>query len=883
MNIFNKIKISMKLTAVITLLGLVSASAIGGLGYNAAKHSLRAESEAKLDAVLSNRSEALKSFLNSVESDLKTQVVNPSVKNALVEFEQAWNELPANKTSYLQGQYITNNPHPLGQKEELDAANDGTSYSAVHAKYHPYFRTIQRDRGYYDVFLFDNDGNLIYSVFKELDYATNLMSGEWSQTDLGNAFRAAKQSASATFFDYRPYAPSADAPASFMSMPIKNDAGQTSGVLVFQMPVDRLNQLMGQSAGLGETGETYIVGEDYMMRSDSRLSETSTILSKKVETEAVIAALEGRSGVTEKLDYRGVPTAVSYAPFEFSGTNWAIIAQQDEAELFAPIEALKRQIFILIFATFAVLSLCGWLISRGIAKPITGLGKAMINVAGGDTESEVPYRKRGDEIGDMSRSLDKFKQDLAVAAESNKVSLFKGSAFDYSSMPMMIIDRDFIVTYANSGTEKLFQDYAEEFKEAWPSFNPENIIGTCIDTFHKNPSHQRKMLSNPSILPFETDISIGALKFHLSVSGVFDREGEYVGNILQWDNVTAIRTNAGILQAIDRAQAVIEFLPNGQVVKANENFLKTLGYDASEVKGKHHRIFCHPSFAQSPEYKSFWEQLRAGEFITDKFRRVSKSGEDIWIEATYSPLVDSSGKVYKVIKIASDVTAAENARVKYEDDMAKKNASQELVVSELATGLRSLSDGNLMAAINVPFDQEYEGLRGDFNSALDKLTATMQKIMSTAANIQNGAVEMSQASDDLSKRTENQAAALEETAAALDEVTATVQQTAKAAEDARTVVSSASNDEPVKPGEALPLSPLRLERWPSVHLMRLKILKTSFQQVPNMFKRALVSWTKQVLLLISLLLKSPMSTRLCPKLHHQQMNRPQDLRRSIVL
>jgi len=494
-----------------------------------------------------------------------------------------------------------------------------------------------------------------------------------------------------------------------------------------------------------------------MMRSDSRLSETSTILSKKVETEAVIAALEGRSGVTEKLDYRGVPTAVSYAPFEFLGTNWAIIAQQDEAELFAPIKTLQHQMLILILAAFAVLTLCGWLISRGIAKPITGLGKAMINVAGGDTESEVPYRSRGDEIGDMSRSLDKL-------------------------------------TYANSGTDKLFQDYAEEFKEAWPSFNPENIIGTCIDTFHKNPSHQRKMLSNPAILPFETDISIGALKFHLSVSGVFDREGEYVGNILQWDNVTAIRTNAGILQAIDRAQAVIEFLPNGQIVKANENFLKTLGYEASDIKGKHHRIFCHPSFAQSPEYKSFWEQLRAGEFITDKFRRVSKSGEDIWIEATYSPLVDSSGKVYKVIKIASDVTAAENARVKYEDDMAKKNASQELVVSELATGLRSLSDGNLTAAINIPFDQEYEGLRGDFNSALDKLTATMQKIMSTAANIQNGAVEMSQASDDLSKRTENQAAALEETAAALDEVTATVQQTAKAAEDARTVVSSASND-----------------------------------------------------------------------------------------
>ena len=794
MNILNKVKISVKLTAIIIFLGVSSAAVTAGLSYMKAKDGLTIETENKLEAILVTRKEALTDFLTTIETDLKTQVTNPSVKSALVDFTTAWAELPANKKSYLQEHYITRNPHPLGSKDEYDAASDGTLYSELHAQYHPYFRTVLRDRGYYDIFLFDNDGNLVYTVFKELDFATNLMSGEWSQTDLGHAFRAAQRSDKPNFFDFKPYAPSNDAPASFISMPVKDNAGQSLGVLVFQMPVDRLNQLMGHKAGLGETGETYVVGEDLLMRSDSRFSKESTILARTIDTSPVKSALAGKAGVETTLDYRGLNTVVAYETLEYLGTNWAVIAQQDAKELFAPIEALKRQIIFQILIASGILALLGWLIAQSIAKPITQLGSAMINVAGGKTDSDIPYRQRGDELGDMSRSLNQFKDDLGAAAEANKVSLFKGSAFDYSSMPMMIIDRDFMVTYANSGTEKLFKEYAEDFKTAWPNFNPENIIGTCIDTFHTNPSHQRKMLADPSILPFETDISIGDLRFHLSVSGVFDHEGEYVGNILQWDNVTAIRTNAGILSALDRSQAIIEFTIDGHILNANENFLKSVGYEFSEIVGKHHRIFVDSIYAQSREYKSFWEELQAGGYVTDKFRRVSKSGEKLWLEATYNSLTDGSGKPYKVIKIATDITESEEIRFRQEAEIANTTAAQERVVTELASGLKALSEGKLIATIDEPFEGEYEALRSDFNSALDQLTATMQKIMSTAVAIQNGAVEMSQASDDLSKRTENQAAALEETAAALDEVTATVQETAKAAEEARGVVTSARTD-----------------------------------------------------------------------------------------
>ena len=794
MLIFNKLKMSAKLTIATILLGLLSTATITSLNYKAAKDSLVVETENKLEAVLANREASLNRFLENIESDLNTQSVNPSIQSALVDFTNAWKEIPGNKTAYLQEQYINVNPHPLGQKDELDFANDGSNYSEFHAQYHPYFRTILRDRGYYDLFLFDNYGNLVYSVFKELDYATNLNSGEWSQTDLGNAFRAGKTSNSPTFFDFKPYAPSNDAPASFMSTKVKNDAGEAIGVLVFQMPVAKINALMGQTDGLGETGETYFVGTDLLMRSNSRFSEEDTVLALKVDTPAVQKALSGERGIDIEQDYRRIHTVSAYAPLEFMGANWAMIAQQDTRETFAPIDALKMAILIQLSIAALFLGLIGWLVSRSFAKPVKSLGELMQKVSDGDTATDIPYQKRGDEIGDMSRTLDKFKKDLGEAAVANKVSLFKGAAFDYSSMPMMIVDRDFIVTYANSGTEKLFQDHADEFKAAWPSFNPENIVGTCIDVFHKNPSHQRKMLADPSILPFNTDISIGDLKFHLGVSGVFDRDGEYVGNILQWDNVTAERTNAGILEALDRSQAIIEFSVEGNILYANENFLHTLGYTMDEILGKHHRIFVDPEYAKSSEYTEFWNKLRNGEYVTDKFRRISKTGEDVWIEATYNAMTEPSGKTYKVIKIASDITAAEKMRLQQDIQIKTKTKSQALVVNELANGLKALSEGNLTNTISTSFGAEYEGLRSDFNSALDKLTATMGKITSTAVSIQNGAVEMSQASDDLSKRTENQAAALEETAAALDEVTATVRQTAQAAQEARDVVSSARND-----------------------------------------------------------------------------------------
>lgn len=114
--------------------------------------------------------------------------------------------------------------------------------------------------------------------------------------------------------------------------------------------------------------------------------------------------------------------------------------------------------------------------------------------------------------------------------------------------------------------------------------------------------------------------------------------------------------NAAKVQAISKAQAVIEFNLDGTIITANENFLHTVGYSLEEVKGQHHRMFVEPSYAQSHEYKEFWEKLNRGEFESQGYKRIAKGGREIWIQASYNPIFDKDGQPYKVVKFATDVT-----------------------------------------------------------------------------------------------------------------------------------------------------------------------------------------------------------------------------------
>ena len=247
----------------------------------------------------------------------------------------------------LQYYYIRANQNPLGSKHLLDRPDDSSEYSKAHAKIHPIIRSYLEKFGYYDIFLVDCEtGDIVYSVFKELDYSTSLKDGPYAKTNFGEAFRRANEAINhneVVLVDYACYLPSYEAPASFIASPIY-DGDKKVGVAMFQMPIDRLNEILSERAGLGQTGETYLVGSDHLMRSDSYLDQENHTVSASfknpdqgaVVTDAVKAALTGETGAKVIIDYNGNPVLSAYAPVNLHGFQWAICAEIDVAEAFCP-------------------------------------------------------------------------------------------------------------------------------------------------------------------------------------------------------------------------------------------------------------------------------------------------------------------------------------------------------------------------------------------------------------------------------------------------------------------------------------------------------------------------------------------------------------------
>ncbi|ACI56897.1 methyl-accepting chemotaxis protein [Rhizobium leguminosarum] len=240
-------------------------------------------------------------------------------------------------------------------------------------------------------------------------------------------------------------------------------------------------------------------------------------------------------------------------------------------------------------------------------------------------------------------------------------------------------------------------------------------------------------------------------------------------------DITAAKKQAvedsGKLEAISRSQAVIEFTPKGDILTANENFCQAMGYSLAEIAGKHHSIFCDPAHTRTEEYSSFWRRLANGEFIANEFVRFGKGGREIWIQAAYNPIVDADGKVYKVVKFATDVTQRMSA------------------ISQLGGALRQLSEGDLTMTVDTPFVPSMEQLRHDFNTAVKGLADTMKTIGENAVAIAAGSSEIGTSADSFSKRTEQQAASIEETAAALEEITTTVNDSSRRADEAGRLVA----------------------------------------------------------------------------------------------
>ena len=322
----------------------------------------------------------------------------------------------------LQHAYIQANSNPLGSKHLLDAANDESAYSTLHRRVHPPIRQYLESFGYYDIFLVEPDsGNIVYTVFKELDFGTSLLTGPYSQTKFGEAFRKARDlpAGEFAFVDFERYTPSYEAPASFIGAPVF-EAGKRIGVVLFQLPLDRITAVMSQTAGLGETGDSFLVGADHCLRSDSlRRPERYNVVDSfrnprenSITTPQVQRGLAGETGTEVLEDATGARVLASWEPLEVLGSDWALVTEIQESEALAAVEAIKsenarfegqllRTITMIGLLALIGIVLVGLRSALSLSRPIVRTAEALGLVGSGDLTRRLVVDRR-DEIGQMA-------------------------------------------------------------------------------------------------------------------------------------------------------------------------------------------------------------------------------------------------------------------------------------------------------------------------------------------------------------------------------------------------------------------------------------------------------------------------------------------------
>jgi methyl-accepting chemotaxis protein len=461
-----KLNLRSKLITSFLLAGLIPLIAVGYYSYNQSTKALQKKAVDKLVAVRNIKGEAIKRYFDNIRSQIITFSETVSTVDAMRDFNLAFesfldenqftekniqkykislvryyqdkfgrkyqNETGNNVNTLdflsqlsnlelaLQYYYISANPKPFGSKEEFDFALDNSTYSKLHAKYHPSIRNFLNEFGYYDIFLIDiKSGHIVYSVFKELDFATSLVKGPYKDTNIADAFQKAKEINNPNGFilvDYKKYTPSYEAPASFIATPIW-DKGKKIGIAMFQMPIDKLNTIMGERSGMGKTGETYLVGPDFFMRSDSyndkeNFSVVNSFRSQNTslsESQSVIEALNGKSADLIGKNYLGDEVISAYAPIDVLGLKWALVADFATSEAFESAVKIRNTLFVIIGVTFLVIVLFAFFLSSSISNKIKDISKKLLTNA--------------KEVGDSSEDISSISSKLSEASIRTSSSL----------------------------------------------------------------------------------------------------------------------------------------------------------------------------------------------------------------------------------------------------------------------------------------------------------------------------------------------------------------------------------------------------------------------------------------------------------------------------
>ena len=389
MNWFRDLKLRAKLLIAMLFVGIAPAAFLVWINLTAAQTALTQIAYNELEGIRASRAAQLTSWFEEREGDLSFLAGTDGTTSAMALMTQVF---------AIEGSNAV-------RREMLDGVSGSApEYRLAYQQVDALFRSFLEAYSYYDIFLMDLQGNVVYTVVREDDFATNMASGRYSETGLAAAFQAGSRSSGKIFLtDIENYAPSNDDPAMFFSYPIMLGSNRI-GVLGAQVPLDTVNGILTLREGMGESGESYIVGpKDFLMRSESRFIEGTT-LTQIADHPTIKEAAAGRTGVTLTPDYRGVPVMSAYQPLKILGVDFALVSEIDQAEILAPVKALLRNALIGIAVAVAAIFLVTFLLGGAIANPVTQIAALITRIAEDVNQRASANQERA--VGEVKRAQD---------------------------------------------------------------------------------------------------------------------------------------------------------------------------------------------------------------------------------------------------------------------------------------------------------------------------------------------------------------------------------------------------------------------------------------------------------------------------------------------
>lgn len=424
MIVLSRIPIAKKLPTIIAALCLAASLSIAVVGYLDFKRNIVDQAHRSLEILTESRGDAMLRWMEDTGGDVVALGRDPTVVAAVNAFSSSYNLMIDGPG--LQAAYVTNNPNPIGAKDLYDQAPESIPYHFQHGRFQPFFRQLKDTKGYYDVFLFNLDGDLMYSVYKESDYATNFDDGPYADTRLAGAYSAARDGVVGEiyFTDFAAYAPSAGAPAAFLASPVVGDAGDVIGVVAIQVPVDQINAIINNPVGLGESGQLYVFGNDMKTWSISRFDGGHAILQDVSGLPQAAMALEAGPGFVERaLGIAGAQVLSKAAGIDVFDTHWGIVGEVNLEEVNAPAVLVRNKMIAVTLVVGGLSAILGWFTARSVVHPLERLGAAMQRVSDRDYAVVLTDQNRGDEVGTLSKALMRFRDKLQasdLAAEERK-------------------------------------------------------------------------------------------------------------------------------------------------------------------------------------------------------------------------------------------------------------------------------------------------------------------------------------------------------------------------------------------------------------------------------------------------------------------------------